>query len=95
MQEPAPKRITPEEKIAGALNQMGHPSTPQTVSPDHSSVLNGAGEVLNDAGDFIGTTLEELGGGATHVRHASGKKPLSLIWEKAKRLARLNSKEAA
>lgn len=78
MQEPAPKGIKPVEKIAEELNRMGHPSTPQSVSGDHSSVLEGVGEAVNDAGDFIGTTAEEWRGGATHIRHAPGKKPLSI-----------------
>lgn len=78
MQEPAPKGIKPVEKIAEELNKMGLPSTPQSVSADHSPVLEGMGEVVNDAGDFIGTTVKEWGGGATHVRHAPGKKPLSI-----------------
>lgn len=94
MQEPAPKGI--EEKVAGELNKMGHPSTPQSVSADHSSVLEGAGEVINDIGDSIGTTLEEWRGGATHVRHAPGRKGLILSWEKAKRrLASFKNKKTA
>lgn len=76
MQEPAPNGI--EEKVAGELNRMGHPSTPQSVSADHSSVLKGPWEVIKDAGDYLGTTLEELRGGATHERDVPSKKPLSI-----------------
>ena len=81
------------KKIAGELTQMGHPSTPANVSADHSSVLEGTGEVLNDAGDYIGTTMEEFGGGATHIRHVPGKKALSVLWEKARAIAKLKKKQ--
>lgn len=82
-----------EKNIAGHLNKAGYPSTLQSVSSDNSSVLDGiadaGGEILDDTRDYVGTTMEELAGGATYIREAEGKRGLHILRDKAKKLAQI------
>lgn len=102
MKEPAPKGIEPikkpvivdelghqtEERISKPLNQMGYPTTAQSISPDHSSILKGVkelgGEVLDASHGYLETKLEELKGGTPSINTTHGKKAASATNERAK-----------
>lgn len=102
MKEPVPKGVKPiqrlvivnevghqtEQKIAEPLNKMGYPTTAQSVSTDHSSILKGVkefgGEVLHTSHDYLETNLEELKGGTTYIKTTHGKEAASKTNERAK-----------
>lgn len=74
--------------ISNQLNQMGHKSTPVSVNPDDDSALQNIKDTLGDAAHVVGTAGVALGGEeqATYVRTALGRRFLSLIKERVKRL---------
>ncbi len=90
MQEPVPRGIVQSaeqptkelhEGVSGNLNQAGFESTPKSVNPEDSSPLKAIREALGDTTHVVGSTFDEVVGGAgdaVRVRTAEGKVPIAI-----------------
>ncbi|HBQ51061.1 hypothetical protein A3B42_03590 [Candidatus Daviesbacteria bacterium RIFCSPLOWO2_01_FULL_38_10] len=71
------------------LQQMGHAPSAAPVTVDTPIPLTSDLQQIGvDAGHIIGSSFEEMTQGTTHIRETKSRNPLSLIKEKAQKLAR-------
>ena len=76
------------QNVSSQLQQLHHPPASLPINDETPIPLtNDLKQIGVDASHIVGSTLEELTQGSTHIRETKSKKLLRLLQEKATKLA--------